>query len=132
MNNTKYVITKDGRIYQVYDKVFDYKGDKRYQLVDSRFEISLNEIDRELTPLQAFNRIDVDTKNKYVDEFIIIQKALKNDEKYKKAVDIIKTKGIDILELRVRKKAKTYNEHTKTHYSEDYTDEEFDLLKEIF
>ena len=32
---------------------------------------------KELTPLQAFNKIDVDTKNNYVDEFIIIQKSLK-------------------------------------------------------
>ena len=40
----KYIRTKDNIIYQVYDKVFEYKGDKRYQLVDSRFEISLNDI----------------------------------------------------------------------------------------
>ena len=37
-------------------------------------------MNKELTPLQAFNNIDVDTKNKYVDEFIIIQKALKELE----------------------------------------------------
>lgn len=37
-------------------------------------------MNEELTPLQAFNKIDVDTKNNYVDEFIIIQKALKDYE----------------------------------------------------
>ena len=38
---------------------------------------------KELTPLEAFNRIDVNTKNNYVDEFIIIQKALKDYETLK-------------------------------------------------
>ena len=74
-------------------------------------------MNKELTPLQAFNNIDVDTKNKYVDEFIIIQKALKELEiikecyknelknsayynnlalKYKKALEIIKEHRLDI------------------------------------
>ena len=48
----KYVRTKDGKIYQVYDKVFEYKGDKRYQLVNSRFEISLNDIDKEADTIE--------------------------------------------------------------------------------
>lgn len=48
----KYVRTKDGRIYQVYDKVFEYKEDKRYQLVDSRFEISLNDIVKEADTIE--------------------------------------------------------------------------------
>ena len=48
-----------------------------------------------------------------------------------KALEIIKDKGIDILEFRNHKKAKTYNEHTKRTFVEDYTEEEFELLKEI-
>lgn len=56
----KYVRTKDGRIYQIYDKVFEYKGDKRYQLVDSRFEISLNDIVKQ-----------ADTIEELCDEFVI-------------------------------------------------------------
>lgn len=48
----KYVRTNDNRIYQVYDKVLEYKGDKRYQLVDSRFEISLNDIVKQADTIQ--------------------------------------------------------------------------------
>lgn len=43
----KYIRTKNDTIYQVYDKVFEYKEDKRYQLADSRFEISLNDVVKE-------------------------------------------------------------------------------------
>ena len=48
-----------------------------------------------------------------------------------KALEIIKNKGIDLIELRTCKKAKTYNENTKRTYCEEYTDEEFNLLKEV-
>lgn len=53
-------------------------------------------------------------------------------EKELKALEIIKEKGIDVIELEYAKKAKTYNEHTKMRYSKDYTEEEFKLIKEIF
>lgn len=55
----KYIRTKNDTIYQVYDKVFEYKEDKRYQLVDSRFEISLNDIVKE-----------ADTIEELCDEFV--------------------------------------------------------------
>lgn len=48
----KYIRTKDGKIYQVYDKVFDYKGDKRYQLINSRFEISLSDVVKEADTIE--------------------------------------------------------------------------------
>ena len=60
----------------------------------------------------------------FIPNFKIIEKELK-------ALEIIAKKGIDIIELRNCKKAKTYNENTKRTYCEEYTDEEFDLLKEV-
>ena len=48
-----------------------------------------------------------------------------------KALEIIKEKGIDILEFKATRKAKTYNENTKGTYVKDYTDEEYDLLKKV-
>lgn len=60
----KYIKTKDGRIYQVYDKVFEYKGDKRYQLVDSRFEVSLNDIVKEANTIEEL-----------CDEFVGVRKS---------------------------------------------------------
>lgn len=48
-----------------------------------------------------------------------------------KAIKIIKEKGIDIIALKECKKAKTYNENTKRTYCEEYTEEEYDLLKEV-
>ena len=60
-----------------------------------------------------------------------ITKKLAQKLKKEKALEIIKEKGIDIIELKLHKKAKTYNENTKRTYCEEYTDEEFDLLKEV-
>lgn len=57
-------------------------------------------------------------------EYQVIRKELK-------ALEIIKNKGVDIIELKNCRKAKTYNENTKRTYCEEYTDEEFDLLKEV-
>ena len=74
---------------------------------------------KELTPLQAFNKIDVDTKNNYVDEFIIIQKALKDAEKNKQALEIIKEKILDMDYFNI------IAEHC------DLTYQEYELLKEI-
>ena len=74
---------------------------------------------KELTPLQAFNKIDVDTKNNYVDEFIIIQKALKDAEKNKKALEIIKEKILDMDYFNIIAERC------------DLTYQEYELLKEI-
>lgn len=57
-------------------------------------------------------------------------KSIDDLDKRLTALEIIREKGIDILEFRATRKAKTYNEHTKRVYVKNYTDEEYDLLKE--
>ena len=49
-----------------------------------------------------------------------------------KFAEIICIKGIDLLALASTKKAKTYNKISKFRYSADYTDEEYNLVKEVF
>lgn len=71
-----------------------------------------------------YTRAPATTNAICVMDYEIIQKELK-------ALEIIKKKGIDLIELKNCKKAKTYNENTKRTYCEEYTDEEYDLLKEV-
>ena len=78
----------------------------------------------ELTPLQAFNNIDVDTKNNYVDEFIIIQKALK-------ALEIIKEKGNFLCLDYSEYENKYYIYDAELYIHNELTKEEYDLLKEV-
>lgn len=68
------------------------------------------------------------TKNEL---FSIIEKELKDGEKYKKALEIIKKKGIDIDEFDRHDKACTYNAHTTRRHCIGLTNEEFDFLKEV-
>ena len=100
------------------------------------------------TEEKGFPLIKTVLKNEDSEKFELIQQVreLKDDvaslescnsklwienEYYKKVLEIIRDKGIDILEFRATRKAKTYNEHTKRNYVEDYTEEEYNLLKEV-
>lgn len=74
----KYVRTKDGTIYQVYDKVFEYKGDKRYQLADSRFEISLNTIVKEANTIEELcDELVIKYKNEEKPRYVDMTELLK-------------------------------------------------------
>ena len=64
-------------------------------------------------------------------EYEDIDESPEHLAKVKRAFDIIKEKGIDIIALKECRKAKTYNENTKRTYCEEYTEEEFNLLKEV-
>ena len=109
-------------------------------------------MNKELTPLEAFQLFCKELKIENSEFARTIETALKREDsieitaidieqdnkelckenkKLKRALEIIKEKGIDILEFRTTRKAKTYNKNTKRTYVKDYTDEEYDLLKEI-
>jgi tRNA isopentenyl-2-thiomethyl-A-37 hydroxylase MiaE len=60
----------------------------------------------------------------------VTYEELKELKKCKRVLEIIAKKGIDIIEIKQCRKAKTYNENTKRTYCEEYTEEEFNLVKE--
>lgn len=77
---------------------------------------------------------DAEIIEQVLDDYDNLQK-MKNEleltcKKQKEVLDIIIKKGIDILTLKECKKAKTYNEHTKRTYCEEYTENEFNKIKE--
>ena len=116
-------------------------------------------MNKELTPLQAFENIIVDLtphlKNANAEEIKIVENALKEKEKKivgtttvdkaleqflidscpevkkkLKALEIIKEKEVDIIILKISENLQQYN--LKEEGRVPLTQEEYDLLKEIF
>lgn len=83
----------------------------------------LEGLDRIKQFLKAKNKLIYNTKG-----IAQIERELKAGEKYKKALEIINKKGIDIDEFNRHDEACTYNAEAK---SIGLTNEEFYLLKEV-
>lgn len=86
--------------------------------------------------LEALKRI----KSRYNDrvcidileDFDLVEKELKDGEKNKKALEIIKEKVLDIQTLIRTNNAVEYNSYVVKGYGEkDLTQEEYELLKEV-
>lgn len=92
-------------------------------------------MNEELTTLKAFENIIVDLaphlKNANAEEIKIVETALKDTEKYKKALEIIKTKKVDVALLFYVNNADMYNRAKQFYNHHKLTQEEYELLKEV-
>ena len=68
----------------------------------------------------------------YFDKFLDnLEKELKEKEKQDKALEIIKKKNVNILEIKLCNDYEEYNRCASGFDVEELTQEEFDLLKEV-